>query len=75
MDYAIRCMRYFEHTAIKVYEKIFDINQQKSVVMPTTLAGWIRLFAENVRITNQKAFANGISRDPAYISKALNGKV
>ena len=75
MDYAIRCMHYFEHTAIKVYEKIFDINQQKSVAMPTTLAGWIRLFAENVRITNQNAFAHGISRDPAYISKALNGKV
>lgn len=74
MEYAICCMEYFEKNAIKVYEKIFDINQQKSIVMPTTQAGWIRLFGEHVRITNQESFSHGISKDPAYISKVLKGK-
>lgn len=72
MEYAIQCMHYFEYNAIKVYEKIFDISLQGKLL---TQADRIRDFAKHVGITNQSYFAKGISKDPGYISKVLNGQI
>lgn len=70
MEYAVRCMNYFEANAIKVYEKIFDVSVRQEA--PRTQKEIIRQFARDVAVKKQSAFAEGIGKDPAYISRILS---
>ena len=72
MEYAIRCMAYFEKSAIAVYERICDIIPQGNNENRTQ-AQIIRDFNKAVPIKNKTAFAEAIGKDPAYISRVLKG--
>ena len=72
MEYAIRCMKYFEKSAFAVYNRINGV----------TPLSWGRLtqeqiiyeFSKRVTITHPTYFAKGISKQPSYISKVMKGK-
>ena len=69
MEYTIRCMDYFESTALMVYEHLrgeMTYNQS-----PKSQADWIRAFNKAVPIKNQCAFADSIGKDRSYISRVL----
>ena len=72
MEYTIRCMQYFEKSAIAVYEilcgKVPQRNNGKQ-----TQAQTIRDFNKVIPIKNKTAFAEAIGKDPAYISRLLKG--
>lgn len=71
MEYTIRCMEYFEHSAIAVYERICDIVPQGG---KRTQAEIIRDFHRDVGIVNFTKFAQGIGKSKAYISKVFRPK-
>lgn len=70
MEYTIRCMDYFEKSAIAVYEHLGG-NVQGGNPQSMTQAEIIRLVGEKVGIQNQAAFSLGIGKDPAYVSRVL----
>lgn len=72
MEYAIRCMAYFEQSAISVYERICGTDFG-SPLKGFTQAEIIRDFHEKVGITNLTKFAEGISKTKGYISPLLKG--
>lgn len=69
MEYTIRCMEYFEQSGIEVYERIQGVtpNVQKEM----SQAEILRLVKEKVGIKNQRAFSEGLGKDPSYISRIL----
>ena len=69
MEYTIRCMKYFEQAAMAVYDQLCGMvpNSPKA----TTQAEILRLVKEKVGIKNQRAFAEGIGKDPSYVSRIL----
>lgn len=71
MEYTIRCMKYFHQSALEVYERIsgLTLNQPK----PASQADFIRQFHRDVGVKNQRAFAEGIDKDPSYLSRILKG--
>ena len=69
MEYTIRCMEYFEQSAVAVYELIQGIAPNSSKEM--TQADILRMVKEKVGIKNQRAFAEGIGKDPSYVSRIL----
>lgn len=73
MEYTIRCMKYFEKTAIAVYELICGGSP-----MPfggkITQEQAIREFNKHVKIVNQAWFAKGIGKAPSLVNRALNSK-
>ena len=69
MEYTIRCMEYFEQSAVAVYDQLTGICP--NLPKPTTQADAIRLFHKVVGIKNQRAFAEGIGKDPSYVSRIL----
>lgn len=72
MEYTIRCMNYFEKSAITVYERICG-GDLGGPLKGTTQAEIIRDFHEKVGITNLTKFAEGISKTKGYISPLLKG--
>ena len=70
MEYTIRCMHYFEKSAIAVYEILCGNAPQRSNGKQTQ-AQIIRDFNKVVPIKNKTAFAEAIGKDPAYISRLL----
>ena len=72
MEYTIRCMNYFEKSAIAVYELICG-GCLGTPLKGRTQAEIIRDFHENVGVTNVTKFAGGISKTKGYISKVLKG--
>ena len=69
MEYTIRCMEYFEQSAVAVYELIQGIAPNSSKEM--TQADILRMVKDKVGIKNQRAFAEGIGKDPSYVSRIL----
>lgn len=69
MEYAIRCMNYFEKTAMAVYERIFDVSTFGS---GHSQAQIIRDFHKAIPIGNITQFAKSIGKDKGYISKILS---
>ena len=69
MEYTIRCMKYFEQSALAVYEQLCGMapNAPKA----TTQADAIRQVHRIVGIKNQRAFSEGIGKDPSYVSRIL----
>lgn len=73
MEYAIRCMDYFEKMALLVYKKIAE--PSLSTVQPmTTKADVIRSFLTCYPNVSQNALASLIGCSAAYISKIINQK-
>lgn len=72
MEYTIRCMDYFEKSAITVYERICDIVPQGRD-SSRSQAQIIRDFNKDVPIKNRTAFAEAIGKDPSYITRVLKG--
>ena len=72
MAYTIRCMEYFEKSAVAVYERICDITPH-GIDGNRTQAEIIRDFNKFVPIKNKTAFAEAVGKDPAYISRVLKG--
>ena len=72
MEYAIRCMSYFEAMAFKVYDKICDQPAPKPTV--ETSAEFICKFFERYPKVTQNQFANLVGVSPAYISKILKNR-
>ena len=72
MEYAIRCMDYFEAMAFKVYDKICDHHEPRPAT--ETSAEFICRFFERYPKVTQNQFANLIGVTPAYISKILRNK-
>ena len=72
MEYAIRCMDYFEVMALKVYDKIRDQPAPKPTV--ETSAEFISKFFARYPNVTQNQFANLIGVTPAYISKILKNR-
>lgn len=72
MEYAIRCMAYFEAMAFKVYDRITDNIETK----PTTLtcADIICKLFEKYPKISQNQLANVLGVSPAYISKILKNR-
>jgi hypothetical protein len=54
---------------LEVYERLRGLTP--NAPKPTTQADLIRQFKRDVGIVNQRAFAEGIGKDPSYISKIL----
>ncbi len=72
MEYTIRCMHYFEKSAIAVYNILRgDVPQVRD--SNRTQAQIIRDFNKDVPIKNKTAFAESLGKDPAYISRILKG--
>lgn len=72
MEYAIRCMTYFEAMAFKVYDKICD--QPPAKPAAETSAEFICKFFERYPKVTQNQFANLVGVSPAYISKILKNR-
>lgn len=72
MEYAIRCMDYFEKMALKVYDKIRDKTTQAPAT--ETSADFICKFFERYPKVSQNQFANLVGVSPAYISKILKNR-
>ena len=72
MEYTIRCMNYFENSAVEVYNLLCG-GDSVSPLKGTTQAEIIRDFHEKVGITNLTRFAEGISKTKGYISQLLKG--
>lgn len=73
MEYAIRCMDYFEKMALLVYKKIADPSMSTAQPM-TTKADVIRSFLTCYPNVSQNALASLIGCSAAYISKIINQK-
>ncbi len=73
MEYTIRCMNYFENSALAVYDCICGSTAPLSWGKITQEHA-IREFSRHVKITNQAWFAKGISKAPSLVSRALNNK-
>ena len=72
MEYTIRCMEYFEKTALAVYEQICGGVSPFSGKLSQDQA--IREFNRIVPITNRTWFAKGINKNLSQVSRALNTK-
>ena len=73
MEYAIRCMDYFEKMALLVYKKIAEPSLSTAQPM-TTKADVIRSFLTCYPNVSQNALASLIGCSAAYISKIINQK-
>ena len=70
MEYTIRCMDYFEQTAIEVYCEICGgcpVGSKQNL----TQAQIIRDFNKTIPIVNLTKFAEGIGKNKGYVSKIL----
>lgn len=73
MEYTIRCMNYFEKSAIAVYERICARDVEgHTAEKPRSQAQVIRDFSAAIPIVNVTRFAEGIGKDKGYISKVLS---
>jgi hypothetical protein len=72
MEYTIRCMEYYEKTALAVYEQICGGVSPFSGKLSQDQA--IREFNRIVPITNRTWFAKGINKNLSQVSRALNTK-
>lgn len=70
MEYTIRCMDYFEQTAIEVYCEICGGCPEGSK-QNLTQAQIIRDFNKTIPIVNLTKFAEGIGKNKGYVSKIL----
>jgi hypothetical protein B2_09768 len=76
MEYTIRCMNYFEQTAVTVYERIIGKSaEMQSNAQPRSQAQVIRDFSAAIPIVNVTRFAEGIGKDKGYISKVLSSDI
>ena len=73
MEYAIRCMDYFEKMALLVYSKISD-NAEGKQSQSMSNSDVLRLFMQRFPEASQNQIALAIKRTPAYISQVKNGK-
>lgn len=73
MEYAIRCMAYFERMALLVYHKLVDPPDVKTVSNLTN-AEFIPEFFRRYPKVSQNAFAHLTGVSPAYISKVMKKK-
>ena len=73
MEYAIRCMEYFEKMALLVYSKISD-NAEDKQSQSMSNSDVLRLFMQRFPEASQNQIALAIKRTPAYISQVKNGK-
>lgn len=72
MEYTIRCMEYFEKSAMAVYEQICGGISPFQGKLTQDQA--IREFARHVEIVNRTYFAKGINKSLSQVSRALNYK-
>ena len=70
MDYAVRCMEYFEATALKVRDKLRGLDTRQQITNPELLRELCRRFD----VKSQSMLAQALNKSPAYISQVLNGK-
>lgn len=73
MEYAIRCMEYFEKMALLVYRKLVDPPEVKTVSNMTN-AEFIPEFFRRYSKVSQNAFAQLTGVSAAYVSKVLKKK-
>ena len=66
MQYSLRCMEYFQHTAMMVYDTITDTSPN---LRPRDC-----IFGLKDIIRNQSQFAESIGYSQQYVSKVLKGK-
>lgn len=66
MKYSLRCMEYFEKTAMKVYDTITDTTNKLK------RADCIRGLADDIK--NQSQFADSLGLSHQYVNKIINGK-
>lgn len=71
MEYAIRCMDYFEAMAKKVYSILTDNNAAPKPTNATTKGDAIRLLCSFYPQLNRNKLALALGVSPAYISKEL----
>jgi len=72
MEYTIRCMEYFEKSAMAVYDQICGGVSPFQGKLTQDQA--IREFARHVEIVNRTYFAKGINKSLSQVSRALNYK-
>lgn len=70
MDYSVRCMEYFEATALMVCDKLKGLDTRQQMTSPELLRELCRRFD----VKNQSMLAQALNLSPAYISQVLNGK-
>lgn len=70
MDYAVRCMEYFEATALMVRDKLKGLDTRQQMTNPELLRELCRRFD----VKSQSMLAQALNLSPAYISQVLNGK-
>ena len=73
MEYAIRCMAYFERMAIIVYERLTAPSEVKPA-NELTNAEILREFMRRYPSVPQNALATLINKAPAYICKVMKAK-
>lgn len=69
MDYAVRCMEYFEATALMVRDKLKGLDTSQQMTTPELLRALYRRFG-----FKQSMMAQALNVSPAYISQVVNGK-
>jgi hypothetical protein len=70
MDYAVRCMEYFEATALRVRDKLKGLDTRQQMTNPELLRELCRRFD----VKSQSMLAQTLNLSPPYISQVLNGK-
>lgn len=73
MEYAIRCMAYFERMAFIVYERLIAPSEVKPA-NELTNAEILREFMRRYPSVSQNALATLINKAPAYICKVMKAK-
>lgn len=73
MEYAIRCMAYFEKMALLVYRKLVDAPEIKTI-SNLTKAEFVQEFFRRYPKVSQNAFAMLTGVSPAYVSKVMKKK-
>lgn len=72
MEYSIRCMRYFEHQAFKIYRLLTEQSVPKTTPQATDNGSLIREIFKRYDIC-QKKFAEAIGVSPSAICQFLKG--
>lgn len=73
MEYAVRCMDYFEHMALTVYAKLTEAPEVKPSSEMTN-AELLRALKMKFPDISQGEIARLIHKSPAYVSKVMNQK-
>ena len=71
MEYAVRCMDYFEHMALTVYAKLTEAPEVKPP-WEMTNAELLRALKMKFPDISQGEIARLIRKSPAYVSKVMN---